>query len=233
MAVQKNKVTRSKRNMRRAHDNLAGPTLSTDKTTGEVHRRHHITADGFYKGEESTRPRRRVSLGLPIKISIDAMGGDFGPEVTVPAAVSVLSKHPDLHTVLVGDQERIETVLASAESGIRPRLQIEHTEVLVRDEDLPTRILREKTDSSMSIAVKLVQGGDVHACVSAGNTGALLLAGAPSVENDPRYPEACHHGDHTRGKSKLLSLGRRCKCRLSGRTAIPICSDGRSIGRIA
>ena len=52
MAVQQNKVTRSKRNKRRTHDSLAGPTLSTDKTTGEVHRRHHITDDGFYKGKK-------------------------------------------------------------------------------------------------------------------------------------------------------------------------------------
>lgn len=52
MAVQKSKVTRSKRNMRRAHDSLSGPTLSTDKATGEVHRRHHVTADGFYKGKK-------------------------------------------------------------------------------------------------------------------------------------------------------------------------------------
>lgn len=52
MAVQKSKVTRSRRNMRRAHDSLSGPTLSTDKTTGEVHRRHHVTADGFYKGKK-------------------------------------------------------------------------------------------------------------------------------------------------------------------------------------
>ncbi len=52
MAVQKSKVTRSKRNMRRTHDSLSGPTLSIDKTTGEVHRRHHVTADGFYKGKK-------------------------------------------------------------------------------------------------------------------------------------------------------------------------------------
>lgn len=52
MAVQQNKVTRSKRNKRRTHDSLNGPTLSTDKTTGEVHRRHHVTADGFYKGKK-------------------------------------------------------------------------------------------------------------------------------------------------------------------------------------
>ena len=52
MAVQKSKVTRSKRDKRRTHDSLASPVLSTDKTTGEVHRRHHITSDGFYKGKK-------------------------------------------------------------------------------------------------------------------------------------------------------------------------------------
>ena len=52
MAVQKHKVTRSKRDKRRTHDSLSAPTLSTDKTTGEVHKRHHVTADGFYKGKK-------------------------------------------------------------------------------------------------------------------------------------------------------------------------------------
>ena len=52
MAVQQNKVTRSKRGRRRAHDGLRGPTLSEDPTTGETHRRHHVTADGFYKGKK-------------------------------------------------------------------------------------------------------------------------------------------------------------------------------------
>ena len=52
MAVQKSKKTRSRRGMRRSHDALSGPTLSIDKTSGETHRRHHITADGFYKGQK-------------------------------------------------------------------------------------------------------------------------------------------------------------------------------------
>ena len=56
MAVQKSKVTRSRRGQRRSHDALRGPTLSTDKTTGEVHIRHHVTADGFYKGERVLDP---------------------------------------------------------------------------------------------------------------------------------------------------------------------------------
>ncbi len=52
MAVQQNKVTRSKRNKRRTHDALSGATLSTDQASGEVHKRHHVTADGFYKGKK-------------------------------------------------------------------------------------------------------------------------------------------------------------------------------------
>jgi len=52
MAVQQNRKTPSRRGMRRSHDSLRNPTLSTDPTTGELHRRHHITKDGFYKGEQ-------------------------------------------------------------------------------------------------------------------------------------------------------------------------------------
>ena len=52
MAVQKRHTTRSKRGMRRAHDSLSGPTLAMDATTGETHRRHHMTADGYYRGKQ-------------------------------------------------------------------------------------------------------------------------------------------------------------------------------------
>ena len=52
MAVQKSKKPRSRRGMRRSHDSLAGPTLSVDQTSGETHRRHHVTADGFYRGRK-------------------------------------------------------------------------------------------------------------------------------------------------------------------------------------
>ncbi|MEM0952681.1 MAG: 50S ribosomal protein L32 [Pseudomonadota bacterium] len=52
MAVQQNKKTRSRRGMRRSHDSLDGATLSVDQTTGETHRRHHVTADGFYRGRK-------------------------------------------------------------------------------------------------------------------------------------------------------------------------------------
>ena len=57
MAVQQNRKTRSKRDMRRSHDALSAPTLSTDSTTGEVHRRHHVSPDGFYRGKQVIEAR--------------------------------------------------------------------------------------------------------------------------------------------------------------------------------
>ena len=61
MAVQKNRKTRSKRDMRRAHDALASPTLSVDSTTGETHRRHHMTEDGYYRGRQVIVAKESVS----------------------------------------------------------------------------------------------------------------------------------------------------------------------------
>ena len=57
MAVQQNKVTRSKRDMRRSHHALAEPTLSQDSSTGEIHQRHHVTADGYYRGRKVAKAR--------------------------------------------------------------------------------------------------------------------------------------------------------------------------------
>jgi large subunit ribosomal protein L32 len=59
MAVQKSRKSRSKRGMRRAHDALTAPTLSVDATTGEVHLRHHVTKDGFYRGRQIIKPKNQ------------------------------------------------------------------------------------------------------------------------------------------------------------------------------
>lgn len=62
MAVQKSRVTRSRRGMRRAHDAITGPTLSIDPTSGETHRRHHVTKDGFYRGKRVIETRQNSSV---------------------------------------------------------------------------------------------------------------------------------------------------------------------------
>ncbi len=107
-----------------------------------------------------------------ITIAVDAMGGDHGPRVTVPAALSVLKKHPDLALIFVGQREVLEPLLARHEFG--SRLQIQHASELVSMDESVAVALRTKKDSSMRVAINLVKEGRAQACVSAGNTGALM-----------------------------------------------------------
>src|SRR5690348_13806642 len=101
------------------------------------------------------------------------MGGDFGPPVTVPAALAVLAKHPDLNLILVGDSALLGKMLSS-QSYDTKRLSIEHASQKVEMDELPSQALRNKKDSSMRVAINLVKEGTAQACVSAGNTGALM-----------------------------------------------------------
>ena len=102
------------------------------------------------------------------------MGGDHGPHVTVPAALGFRRAYPDVEIVLVGLRESIEAELARLGAASAPGLRVHHaTEVVAMDES-PVKALRFKKNSSMRVAVNLVKGGAAHACVSAGNTGALM-----------------------------------------------------------
>ena len=107
-------------------------------------------------------------------IAIDAMGGDFGPRLVVSACVKSLVEHPEMHLVLVGDSVIIETVLAQYPQVDYSRLSIHHASESISTTDLPAHALRHKPDSSMRIALQLVRDKQVQACVSAGNTGALM-----------------------------------------------------------
>src|ERR1700681_952582 len=102
------------------------------------------------------------------------MGGDFGPEVTVPAALNALAAHPQLRLVLVGDRVSLERMLANQPADMAERLSIRHASQQVSMDELPSQALRTKKDSSMRVAINLVKEGIAQACVSAGNTGALM-----------------------------------------------------------
>lgn len=106
-------------------------------------------------------------------IAIDAMGGDFGPPVTVPAAIEVLAKYPNLHLILVGDVALLQRALQS-HSYDTSRLSIQHASQTVEMDELPSLALRNKKDSSMRVAINQLKDGKAQACVSAGNTGALM-----------------------------------------------------------
>ena len=111
---------------------------------------------------------------MSLTISIDAMGGDHGPEVVVPAALSALKKHPEVSFVLVGDKDTLDYELQRHQVQDDPRMQIHHASQRVEMDDLPSQALRGKKDSSMRVAINLVKEGRAAACVSAGNTGALM-----------------------------------------------------------
>jgi glycerol-3-phosphate acyltransferase PlsX len=102
------------------------------------------------------------------------MGGDHGPRVTVPAALGFQSRHPDAHVVLVGQREALERELAARGAAPGERLRVHHASEVVAMDEPVAQAMRFKKDSSMRVAVDLVKRGDAHACVSAGNTGALM-----------------------------------------------------------
>ncbi len=113
-------------------------------------------------------------MSVNITVAVDAMGGDHGPEVTVPAALELLERDPGVSIILVGLPDRIEAVLRGQQAVRSSRLQVHAaTEVVAMDEP-PAQALKRKKDSSMRVAIELVRDGRAACCVSAGNTGALM-----------------------------------------------------------
>lgn len=113
-------------------------------------------------------------MSIAVAIAVDAMGGDFGPRVTVPASVAVLRENLSLRLTLVGDEAQITPFLAKLTPAERARVTILHTTEVVTMDDKVSVALRQKKQSSMRLAINLVHDKSVAACVSAGNTGALM-----------------------------------------------------------
>jgi glycerol-3-phosphate acyltransferase PlsX len=111
---------------------------------------------------------------MTIKISIDCMGGDHGPSVTIPAALSFLKQQPEAELILVGPEETLRAELKKHNADKLPRLSIRHASEVVAMDDPVEVALRRKKDSSMRVAVELVKNGTAQVCLSAGNTGALM-----------------------------------------------------------
>jgi len=111
---------------------------------------------------------------LAVTIALDAMGGDHGPAVTVPAALAALRNQPDLNLILVGQHDILLAELARQGGAENPRLRIQHASEIVGMDEPPAQALRGKKDSSMRVAINLIKQGEAQAAVSAGNTGALM-----------------------------------------------------------
>ncbi len=102
------------------------------------------------------------------------MGGDHGPSVTIPAAVSFVNRQPEAELILVGLESVLRAELKKCKAESHPRLSIMHASEVVEMDDPIEVALRRKKDSSMRVAISLVKDGTAQACVSAGNTGALM-----------------------------------------------------------
>lgn len=142
-------------------------------------------------------------------IAIDAMGGDFGPEVTVAAASRILKQRQDVNLILVGLQDEITSELNKQGLQTSDRLSVHHaTEVVAMDEP-PAQALRKKKDSSMRVAINLVSEGKANAAVSAGNTGALMATAKFVLKTLPGIdrPAIMTTLPNTKGHTHMLDLG--------------------------
>lgn len=147
-------------------------------------------------------------------VAIDAMGGDHGPHVTVPAALAFLRRRSDANVVLVGLTDAIEAELRAARWAPDSRLRIHHASEVVTMDDPPSLALRNKKNSSMRVAIDMVKSGEAHACVSAGNTGALMaisrfvLKMLPGIER----PAIATILPTLKGHTYVLDLGANVDC---------------------
>ncbi len=151
---------------------------------------------------------------MDVTIAIDAMGGDHGAHVTVPAAVEYLRKHPGDTIVLVGLADAIEAELRAAHASTGPNLRIHNASEVVGMDEAPQAALRGKKDSSMRVAINLVKNGEASACVSAGNTGALMATARYVLKMPPGIdrPAIASFLPTVKGQVCMLDLGANVDC---------------------
>ncbi|WP_034474178.1 phosphate acyltransferase PlsX [Aestuariibacter salexigens] len=150
-----------------------------------------------------------------ITIALDLMGGDHGPPVTFPAAVKALHKFPELRLILLGDGELVADQRNALDPDVASRIELIHCTDNVANDERPTVALRNKKESSMRRMLELVECGKAQACVSAGNTGALMamayyvLKTIPGLDRPALVSSMPTAGQH---KVFLLDLGANVNC---------------------
>ena len=151
---------------------------------------------------------------MPVTVAVDAMGGDHGPSVTLPASLRFLEETPDAQVIVVGLDGPLRAALAKQKSPASSRLTIHPATEVVEMHEPPADALRKKKDSSMRVAVNLVKDGTAQACVSAGNTGALMaisrfvLRMLPGIDR----PAIASQLPTRTGTTTVLDLGANVDC---------------------
>ena len=151
-------------------------------------------------------------MSQSITIALDAMGGDHGARVVVPAALDFLGRDRECRLILVGREEVIRQYLPSG--SLPDRLSLHHASQEVAMDELPSRALRGKKDSSMRVAIDLVKEGRAAACVSAGNTGALMATARFVLKTLPHVdrPAIITALPAINGRTWVLDLGANVDC---------------------
>ncbi len=148
-----------------------------------------------------------------ITISLDGMGGDFGPDSVIPAAFDILERYPYVKLIITGDETVLKNKLNEYQSHssekYQSRIVIQHTTQKVGSNEAPSVALRGKKDSSMRVAINLVKEGQADACVSAGNTGALMATARFVLKMLPGIdrPAICSAIPTVSGHTHVLDLG--------------------------
>ncbi|MDP1997194.1 MAG: phosphate acyltransferase PlsX [Gallionella sp.] len=151
---------------------------------------------------------------MDVTLAIDAMGGDHGTSVTVPAAIEYLKQFPGDTIVLVGIPDAIETELRALGAQTGAHLRIHPASEVVGMSELPQSALRGKKDSSMRVSINLVKSGETLACVSAGNTGALMATARYVLKTLPGIdrPAIASYLPTKKGQICMLDLGANTDC---------------------
>lgn len=147
-------------------------------------------------------------------VAIDCMGGDHGIHVTVTSAVEYLKQDNEAEIILVGIPDAIEAELHALKTELSPRLRLHPASEIVGMDEPPALALRGKKDSSMRVAINLVKNGEAQACVSAGNTGALLATSRFVLKTIPGIDRPALAGilPTIKGHTLILDLGANVDC---------------------
>lgn len=151
---------------------------------------------------------------MDVTLAIDAMGGDHGTSVTIPAAVEYLKQFPGDTIVLVGVPDAIEAELRNLGIRTGAHLRIHPASEVVGMDESPQSALRGKKDSSMRVSINLVKNGEALACVSAGNTGALMATARyvlKTIQGIDR-PAIASYLPTRKGQICMLDLGANTDC---------------------
>jgi glycerol-3-phosphate acyltransferase PlsX len=151
---------------------------------------------------------------MDVTVAIDCMGGDHGVHVTVQAALEFMERDLESSFVLVGLQDEIAAELKRRHVATGPRLSIRHASEVVGMDEQPAAALRSKKDSSMRVAVDLLKSGEAQACVSAGNTGALMAISRFVLKTLPGIdrPAIATILPTLKGHTYVLDLGANVDC---------------------